>query len=311
VLFADAVLANENAIAAATKPQLRKLLPVLKQAEREMTVELGKWLHKQSPDDRYDKHRHRALLAQLKGSIATIEKKIAPAWYSDMDVEGEHVRTIAMNRLGAMVDAGAREFEGAIRPLRIDVASVMSSERQTMLAQMRRKGSAYSKDMVSDLNGRLSLGVIRGETIDQLTSRLLQSTGLIRAFKARGDNAVAEGASAKLFGKYRWWAESIARTELVNAYSVVQARSIREADKDDPGWLKKWDAAADRRVCRWCRLLDNETVSSDQSFRVVGRFGARPHPPLHTCCRCALVPWRAEWSAETSQRGRQTEYEAA
>lgn len=301
MLLIDAIGANRDAINHATKPQLRKLLPVLKQAEREMTTELGKWLYRNPPTAKYDKHRHRSLIAQLHGAISTIEGKVSPAFTADTEHDGEHAQHIAMNRLLAMVEAGSAQFEAAIRPLRIDVAAVMTNERKTMVGTFSKRAKTYSNDVIQDIHSRLMLGVVRGETVDQLTSRLLQSTGLIKAYKARGPNAIAEGAAGKVFNTYRWWAESIARTELVNAYASVQAKSLKQANREDPGWLMMWDAANDARVCRWCNSLDRETVAPDESFRVVGRFGARPHPPLHTCCRCALIPWRAEWNPK---RGR-------
>lgn len=302
MLLAEAIHANELAVQRASIPELRRLLPILRQAERELGAGLGKWLKKQSPSDTYDRHRHRALVAQLHESIQTVEKRLGPAFAEDVDQQTIHARQIAQAKLQGMVEAGSAQYEGAIRPLRIDVAAIMADERHTMLAQMQTRASKYSKDIVSDINSRLALGMLRGETVDQLTSRLLQSTGLIKVFKARGPDAIAAGASDRMFRTYKWWAESIARTELVNAYAETQARSLREADREDPGWLMKWDAANDWRVCKWCYSLDKTTITPDGMFPSVGKLGARPHPPLHPCCRCSLVPWRREWSA-SSKRG--------
>lgn len=296
MLFSDAMLENRRALNAATTPQMRKLLPVLKQAEREMARGLGVWVSKQAPTDRYTVHRHRALLAQLRTAIATIERKAGPALSDDMRTQGTKAQRIGMTQLEKLVEAGSQEFEGAIRPLRIDVAAVLTNERRTMIGQVDSSATRYGREVHDDIRNRLMLGVVRNETIDQMTSRLLASTGMIRVFKRLGPARAMEGAAGAIFNSYRSHAETIARTEMVNAYATVQARAIREADREDPGYLKKWDAAADKRVCRWCAMLDEVTVKPNELFPRIGRFARRPHSPLHPRCRCAVVPWRREWT---------------
>jgi hypothetical protein len=296
MLFEDAVRANAMAVKQASIPDLRRLLPVLRQAEGDLSRELGRWLKRRSPDETYDKHRHRALVAQLREAIGESERRIGPALAEDVDHQAHDTRAVAAGHLRSMVEAGSAQYEGAIRPLRVDVAAILADEDQLLLTKMRAKGARYSADVVGDINNRLALSVLRGETVDQMTSRLLQSTGLVRAFKERGPAAVGEGIAGQWGRKYKWWAESIARTELVNAYAESQVRALREANGEDPGWVLRWDAANDWRTCWLCRSLDKSTAEPDQSFRAVGRFGARPHPPLHSCCRCGVFPWRRSWS---------------
>lgn len=298
MLLADAIHANRMAVDQASIPDLRRLLPVLREAEGQLATELGRWMRRVSPDEPYDRHMHRVLLSQIHESIAEAEKRLGPAFAQDVIDKSSHVRPEAMAKLQGMAEAGAEQFEGSIRPLRIDVAAILADENRLLVNRMRARGQQYGEDVMSDIAGKLALGVVRGETVDQLTSRLLTSTHLVRAFKMRGAGGVAEGSAEVMFKKYRWWAESIARTEQVNAYAESQARGIREADGADPGWLMRWDAANDARVCKWCFSLDEKSVEPDQLFPVVGKFGARAHPPLHSCCRCALVPWRREWSSK-------------
>lgn len=309
MLLDAAIHANRLAVQQASIPDLRRMLPVLREAEGQLSTELGRWLKHTAPSEPYTRQKHRSLLAQIQESILTVERRLGPAFAADVEARSTHVRMDAMGRLHAMVEAGSEEYEGSVRPLRIDVAAILSDERHLLVAQMRAKASTYAADVVDDVGNKLALGFIRGETVDQLTSRLLQSTHLIAAFKKRGPGAVGEAAAESMFRKYRWWAQSIARTELVNAYAESQSRAIREADGADPGWLMKWDAANDARVCKWCYSLDKTTVGPDEMFPSVGKFRPRPHPPLHRCCRCSLVPWRREWSA-SSRRGR-SQYDQA
>lgn len=293
--FEHAMELNRAAIEHATVPNLRKLLPVLRQAERETAVAIGKWLHQTGPSVPYDIHQHRALLAQLHQTIAILESNPKIAIYDDAKAGGDHVLEVSMNRLSRMIASGAETFEGAIRPLRLDVASVMGESRKLAHQRFARSARTYSKAVNDDIRNRLMLGVVRGETVDQLTSRLLQSTGLIRMYKAQGLAAIGEGVSGKMFGTYRRWAEATVRTDLIDAYGEVAMRGIEEANKEDPGWLKEWDAAADMRVCVRCAELDHVRLEPHEVFK-----GGVVHPPLHRCCRCVVVPVRADWTTHNN-----------
>src|SRR5262245_37388713 len=227
--------ANRSALAHATVPDLRRLLPALRLAERETAAALGSWLYKQSPDDRYDRHRHRALLSQLHRSIGLIEERLGPELAHDLAHQGTHVMDVSLRRLGTMIQAGSKEFEGAIRPLRLDVAAVIGGGERWAKNRFPIDGRKYGKAVADDIKSRLMLGVMRGETVDQLASRLLQSTGLVRYYKERGPGAVGSGVSQRLFRTYRSWATGVAQTALVDAYGEVAARGIREAEAEDPG----------------------------------------------------------------------------
>jgi hypothetical protein len=297
MLFSEAVAANRAAIMATTVPQLRRLLPLLKRAERETARGLGQWLAAADPGARYDKHKHRALVGQLRSAIALVQKRVAPALSDDITTQGKSTRAVGLGQLEQMIEAGQARFKGAVSPLRLDVAAMMTDEHRMMIGQVESSAARYAGAVGGDIQNRLMLGVIRGETVDQLTSRLLASTGLIRVFKAMGPMRVAEGAAANIFNSYRSNADGIARTELVNAYAAVQARAIGEADKEDPGYLMRWDAANDWRLCAWCHALDEVTVKPGEMFSRRGsRSSPRPHPPLHPRCRCAIVPWRPGWT---------------
>lgn len=289
--------ANRAAIVKSTTPQLRALLPILKQAENETKHKLGRFFAMVNPDTTYTRHMNRVLLGQLRTSIDLIERRVGGAFAKDLTVESAVARTHGMARLQNMVEVGSRHFEGSIRPLKIDVAAVMTNSSRMAWSRHRGEVGRYVGELSTDIRSRLMLGVLRGETVDQLTSRLLQSTGLIRELKRQ--NKVGEGVAENLFNRYRSSAERIATTELVNAYATVQNNAIIEAEKTDPGWFKMWDAAADKRVCLYCRRLDRTYAEPDGAFPDPSSGARIPHPPLHPRCRCALVPWRMEWAKTT------------
>src|ERR1041384_2396051 len=164
----EAMAVNRSAIVDATRPDLKRLLPILREAERETAAALGKWLYKQSPDQRYDHHRNRTLLAQLHVATELIEERLGPAMAGDLRAQAGHVATLSLNRRDTMIQSGSRQFEGVIRPLRLDVAAVLGGGERYMRAKFPIDGRKYGKRVADDMKARLMLGVIRGETIDQM-----------------------------------------------------------------------------------------------------------------------------------------------
>lgn len=288
--LADAMAANRAALDRTTTPDLRRLLPALRQAEREAGAKLGKWINEQSPDSRYTLHMHRSLLYQLRHTIDLVENELASGIATDLTRQSKEVMAASMANLQQMITVGTRQFKSSIQPLRLDVAAVIGGGERWARSRFPVSGRKYGRALADDIKNRLMLGAVKGESVDQLTSRLLQSTGLIKYYKDKGAKAVGDAISGRLFATYRSWADGEVRTQLVDAYGEVSAGGIRQAESEDPGWLKEWDAAADRRVCHVCAGLDKMRVSPDKSFR-----GGLDHSPAHRRCRCAVVPVRREW----------------
>jgi hypothetical protein len=130
--------------------------------------------------------------------------------------------------------------------------------------------------------------MVRGETFEELTRRLVKHGGPRGLVSLRGvigePGAIAENISEGLFRRYNHWAERIVRTEGLHAYNVQHQTALEEADRQDPGYSKRWDAAADRRLCELCAELDGKVVELDGVF-VRDRQGRDiPHPPRHPNC---------------------------
>ena len=139
-----------------------------------------------------------------------------------------------------------------------------------------------------------------GETFDQLTTRLVKlggPKGLVALRGSLGDpGVVAEHIGEGLFKRYRFWAERVVRTECAEAYSVHALNSLVEANEEDPGYEKRWDAALVRdRTCPVCKGLDGTAVALDAEFP-----GGYKHPPAHPLCLCTLTPWRPEWGGKAA-----------
>lgn len=90
----------------------------------------------------------------------------------------------------------------------------------------------------------------------------------------------------------RYRAETIARTEIAQAYNAGSDAFIREAMRHDlmPEMKKEWSTALDGRVCKECQALEGVQISMDDSFETQsGRRNVTVLlPPLHPRCKCAV-----------------------
>ena len=90
----------------------------------------------------------------------------------------------------------------------------------------------------------------------------------------------------------RYRAETIARTEIAQAYNAGADAFIREAIRHDlmPEMKKEWSTALDERVCKECQALEGVQISMDDSFETQsGRRNVTVLlPPLHPRCKCAV-----------------------
>lgn len=90
----------------------------------------------------------------------------------------------------------------------------------------------------------------------------------------------------------RYRAETIARTEIAQAYNAGADAFIREAIRHElmPEMKKEWSTALDGRVCKECQALEGAQISMDDSFETQsGRRNVTVLlPPLHPRCKCAV-----------------------
>lgn len=90
----------------------------------------------------------------------------------------------------------------------------------------------------------------------------------------------------------RYRAETIARTEIAQAYNAGADAFIREAMRHDlmPEMEKEWSTALNGRVCKECQALEGVQIGMDDSFEAQsGRKSVTVSlPPLHPRCKCAV-----------------------
>lgn len=277
------------------EPYVRALRPILLEAQAEVAASLRAWV-RDMPDGelRFTAQRYRAALLQLKTALRVLERTVPSATRDALVLGGAAAGDAALRHLAEEVAAFAAVFGQSVRPLQLDQSAILARGDRMLIPRYRATVLRYGKAMSDDFKRQLALGVVQGETFTELTERLVRHGGPRGVVSLRGvlgeDGSVAQHISEGLFVRYRPWAERIVRTEVLNAYNVHHLEGLHQANRDDPGYMKRWDATIDR-VCPICKELDGKVAELDRSFHTGHR-----RPPAHPNCRCALTPWRPEWA---------------
>lgn len=295
--LAAAVARNDRALREAAEPEMKRLLAVLKQAEREAAAGMVAWARRASPDGRYTMHQARSLLYQLRAARKTLEDKLGIAAALDLTEEGRAAAAKSLRSLRAIAAAGHREFGTPV--LRIDDALVLQRTGGLLIDRHASSAARYAGNVGKDIQARLVRGAVLGQTNEQIVDSLLAGRMPAR-LKQLGIVEKAEGAIAEVFGVHRAWADRLVRTENAHAYNLGHEAGIIEANEQDPGYSKKWSAVNDigRRgkgkkgtaTCPICLGLNGETVAPDGYFSIGVRVA-----PAHPYCRCTVLAWRSEW----------------
>ena len=286
--FADAVAQNQAAITAMSEPQMKEILSALREIQ-DATEHGVMSLLKDRKIHGYSIQRQRAGYVQIDRVIRDIEKRLPGAATDDLRRGSSKAGETAIRRMQRMINAGEEQFAGAVTSLRLPVARVLASTDQVLMHRHAHAASKYAGDVGRRARRDIMLGVIQGESPGQIADRLLTPAQRDLA-RRRGPRAIAEHAAENQFMRNKSDALRLVRTELVNAYSVAQIESLREADEEDPGYLKMWDATLDLRTCRDCARLNGKVARLDRPFP-----GGVWHPPLHPNDRCGVTPWHRGW----------------
>lgn len=286
--FKEAIQANRQAVLDLTTPELRQILPTLYDIREQTAKELFTFLKKNKGDEKYSAHKHRALLGQLDDVIKVAEKELPKSALKELKTESGKATKTSVRNLQSMINTGEARFRESVTPLRLPVAKIINRESKILFDRHKSLTGKYGAEVSRKLRNDLMIGVVKGESISQMAHRL--TGGRYEKLAKKGNGAVAEAiATGQYEGSYHD-AVRIARTELNYAYNDAQVEGLRQANNDDPGWKKKWDAANDDNVCDDCDALDGEVVDVDDDFS-----GGVSGPPLHPNDRCSVIPWREDW----------------
>lgn len=278
---------------------LRHLMPALVQAEKEVAASLKEWLATAEPlgelkgSDRFTAHHYRKLLLQLrtarKAGVKQLRKE--PFWTKELEREmfaglnSARVRggELATRHIQEEVATLSATFRHSMGPIPLKQAAIIARGERTIVPRIRTSSKRYAGAVWRDMKAQLAVGVVRAETVDQLTNRLQRlggPRGLVALRGVTGEPGAREEYIAEgLFRRYRHWAERVVRTETINSYNLAADEGIKEAKEIDDGIKRRWDASLDSRLCVTCQDLHGEVVEVDEPF-----FDGSMHPPSHPNC---------------------------
>lgn len=267
-------------------PTLRRLAPLLGQAQGELEKDLRSWLAGLDGSERFTTQRYRQLLLQIRRSLETI-RRITPEMVEGLRIGSNTAGILATQHLEQEVIRMSSLFTGSINMVSLDTAAILADSENLLLHRIKRSAARYTGDIPKEISRELAVGRLRGETLDELARRL-------------------ERNIPHIFSKARRKAALVARTETMHAYNAHHKAGLEELLEEDDGYRMMWDSTLDYRRCPQCASLDNAVIQiGDKRFKAEwnsGRPKARRkhktthrHPPAHPNCRCILVPWHVDW----------------
>lgn len=274
---------------------LRAVLPALRAARDELRADLLEWLQN-APDgaDRFTAFQKKQALRALEAGLERVGE-LRPAMASAL-AKGRHdTGPLAIKNLDTEIQRLSAIFGGGVPTIpQIDAAAVMARGNKLLWKRHETSAARYAGAVGEDIRHQFSIGVAKGETVEQLVSRLRRLGNPAAKGGPIDPGHDADAIAGGLFKRHKWWADRLVRTEVMNTYNVQHDVSIEYANDNRPEgdeqFMRRWDAAADVRVCVLCAELDQTVTTINGTFK-----GGISAPPRHPCCRCVVLAWLARW----------------
>jgi len=143
-------------------------------------------------------------------------------------------------------------FEGLDIPRPDKKVAHMVTVKKLLANRIQKTVSRYGSDVLRLFREELMLGLLTDKSIPEITGRIMESLPAGNAAWKEW-NAVVDGKKiapnrlkTRIGGAY-YWAERIARTEVMDAYGAAEEVALVEADKSAKRlglkMMQKWDAA--------------------------------------------------------------------
>jgi SPP1 gp7 family putative phage head morphogenesis protein len=207
---------------------------------------------------------------QLRDLVASLDKITAKGLGEARKVTAARLEKIALTE--AEWQTGL--LDQVLSPVGIDVVLPTVGFARTVVNSQPFQGKQLSKwfsDLArstqNDLERQLKIGLIEGESIPELTRRIV------------GTRAVP----GETFAQVRRNATAITRT--ATNHVVSQAREQVYKDNEDVMKGVEWVSTLDARTTEICMSLDTKVFPVDEG----------PRPPAHMNCRSTTVPVLKSW----------------
>jgi SPP1 gp7 family putative phage head morphogenesis protein len=289
-VFEDMVDQSARHVARLSDAELTELLPVLQAARDEEARIFAKFLAETGGDETFTRAIHRQLLAKLNAAIRAAQKRVYGAVSLDLRTGLVSAGTRSLTDLAKTVDAGIKKF-GSGKPLALDKAATMASARRWLASRYEKSAERYAGRYGALVRSKLAVCSVRGLSIDQTAKQLLQVTEKYLAHMTPVQRAKA--IAQRQFLSSQSDAERLVHTENAYAANLMTVTALADPKQGGGGeWMKRWNAAFDKRTCKDCSKLHGETVPAGALFSC-----GLMCPPLHPRCRCSTTPHHRSWGS--------------
>ena len=241
---------------------VRRLIVLLNQADRELVEKL-----QTAPPETWETFSHRRL-NRLLAKLREINKRA-------YELVGASMQDELVGLAAAEVDFEQRQLAGLI-PVAVDIITPSEELLLTVVTSDPFQGrilKEFVKDLETNrlnrLRDQIRLGVVEGETVDQIIRR-------VRGTRAANFN---DG----ILGRSRRDIEVIVRT----AINHVATRSREQLYNQNTDLVKgvQWTSTLDSRTSAICRARDGMVFDVNKG----------PRPPAHPNCRSTTTPVIKSW----------------
>lgn len=270
---------------------MRRLAPVLREAEKELERDLVSWMGRLDGSERFTAQQMRVALVQVRRALRAVEKAV-PALRKGLRGGAAKAAALAQAHLQREAAFFSVRFGKSLNPIPLLEAGKVIDK--TLLDRFEASIRRWPANVRADIRKKLAISLLKYETVEQMQRRLVGRSA--KYLTGRTPEEKARVVSRVLWSRAEADARRIVRTEVINAYNATKMDMIDELSREDPKWGKRWDAALDGRTCPNCRALDHVIVPNGKPFP--GNVDA---PPLHPNCRCAVVAWHFDWEEKGSK----------
>lgn len=257
---------------------LAEFLPMLEEAKKLLIRDLKAFELLEDGAKRYTAHKYRSALVQLDAAMKEIAS-LGPAMATTLTVYGGQAGLAGLNAMEMQLAAMDTLFTGAMVPISIDRAAVLSKGDKLLLKRYPTSAARYAGNIGAEVRRKLAVGVLRQQSIGEVTNELFKEI-------------------PKVFKTAKFNAHRLIRTEVMYSYNSLHHEGLIDAHDEDSDVKMRWDASYDFRRCPACADLDGRVVEVAGTFTAnwttktgLKKSSTSQHPPLHPLCRCVLVPW--------------------
>lgn len=279
----------------------RRLAALLEQSEAELARRLHT-LRRAGKGDTWTAYDTAVALAQTREVLGSMGPRFA-AMLAKNAIECRKLGVGSVVEMLAHFEtrAGGRREGGVLRPLALREALALDAP---VLARHATSVDRYGDRMIRVIARELQIGMLRGQSWDQVTRRLVGMRGPSGARVSLAAVEVAPGVVERirtesipegLFRRYPYFAERIVRTEGMAALSEGAMLEMREEKRQRfPDLKKRIIATFDARTAEDSRRVHGQVRELDGLFDDGVRQYAQP--PNRPNDREVVISWREAWA---------------